>query len=54
MTYIRKNKFHLSEGQFSYFFDTKIEKTPQNKKNAFSKIGLDFFANPKPHEAMST
>jgi hypothetical protein len=44
--YYRPKKFHLSEGPFFEFFNTKTEKkieTPQNKENAFSKIVLDIF-----------
>jgi hypothetical protein len=50
MTFLKKTKFHLSNWQFFKFVaqkPKKIKKTPQNKKNSFSKIISDSFCQSK-------
>jgi hypothetical protein len=53
MTYFKKTKFHLSEGPFFKFCDTKPKKgkNAPKKKNALPKI---VFCRSKLHEALST
>ncbi len=54
MTYLKEKKFHLSEGPFYKFFDTRTKKD-RNAKNLrkmpFLKQSYFYFANPKLHEA---
>jgi len=50
MTYFKKKKFHLSEGPFFKFSETKNDsrkKRLKMKKNACSKMFLDIFSSSK-------
>jgi hypothetical protein len=50
MTYFKKKKIHLSEGQFFKLFDTKLQirkKLLKIKVSTFSEIVLEIFSQSK-------